>query len=85
MKYETKLYTSVWEFRALMSYDEVIKKIEEGNGTLILTREWKGQRVENGEVFDVDSIVTTRLNTNKVEILCYEEFAMTDIEVKPKK
>lgn len=86
MNYETKLYTNVGEFRAAFSYEETLKKIEEGNGILELTREAKGNRLEDGETIDVNTVITTRLNTKDVQILCYEEFAMTDVKpTKPTK
>jgi len=31
MKYQIKLYTNVGEFKADLSYEETLKKIEEGN------------------------------------------------------
>ena len=86
MKYQIKLYTNVGEFKADLSYEETLKKIEEGNWILELTRETKGERYENGKVINVNTLVTTRLNTKDTQILCYEEYAMTDIvEEKPKK
>ena len=85
MRYQTKLYTNVGEFKADFSYEETLKKIEEWNGILVLTRETKGERYDDGKIVKVDTLVTTRLNTKDVQILCYEEFAMTDIIEEEKK
>ena len=81
--YETKLYCSIGEFKSPMSYEETMKKVEEGNGVLILERWAISNRVirnEKGEQTQVDANtkITVRLDTIKCPVLCYEEFEMHD-------
>ena len=47
--YETKLYCSIGEFTSPMSYEETMKKVEEGNGVLILERWAISNRVIRNE------------------------------------
>ncbi len=85
--YETKLYTTIGEFTSPLSYVETIKKIEEGNGTLLLERFAISNRVirnDKGEqtMVDANTKITVRLNTTICPILCYEEYEMNDCERK---
>jgi hypothetical protein len=85
--YETKLYTTIGEFTSPLSYVETIKKIEEGNGTLLLERFAISNRVirnDKGEqtMVDANTKITVRLNTEICPILCYEEYEMNDCERK---
>lgn len=85
--YETKLYTTIGEFTSPLSYEETMKKVEEGNGTLLLERFAISNRVirnEKGEqtMVDANTKITVRLDTIKCPVLCYEEFEMRDCERK---
>jgi hypothetical protein len=85
--YETKLYTTIGEFTSPLSYAETLKKIEEGNGTLVLERFAISNRVirnDKGEqtMVDANTKITVRLNTTICPVLCYEEFEMHDVERK---
>jgi len=85
--YETKLYTTIGEFTAPHSYEETLKKIEEGKGTLVLERFVISNRVirdDKGEqtLIDANTKITVRLNTTICPILCYEEYEMHDVERK---
>ena len=85
--YETKLYTNIWDFISPFSYEETLEKIKEWNWILKLTRYSIGNKtVENNwelTQIAVNTQITVRLDTNLCNILCYEEYKMTDIE-KPK-
>lgn len=82
--YETKLYTTIGEFTSPLSYAETLKKIEEGNGTLVLERFAISNRVirnDKGEqtMVDANTKITVRLNTTICPVLCYEEYEMNDV------
>lgn len=84
---ETKLYTTIGEFLSPLSYEETLKKIEEGRGVLMLERFAISNRVirdkeGNQTLVDANTKITVRLDTTKCPILCYEEYHMTDIEKK---
>lgn len=85
---ETKLYSSIGEFTSPMSYEDTIKKIEEGNGILTLVRHAISNRAIRDEVtgeqtlVDANTKITVRLDTVKCPILCYEEYHMADVEKK---
>lgn len=86
---ETKLHTSAGDFIAPMSYEEVIKEIQDKDGILTLTRYQVSNRAIRDEkgnqtLVDANTIITARLDTNKCPVLCYEEFHMTDVESKKK-
>lgn len=89
--YETKLYTSIGEFLSPLSYEDTMKKIEEGHGILTLERFQISNRVirdkeGNQTLVDANTKITVRLDTYKCPVLCYEEYHMTDVEkteVKP--
>lgn len=81
--YETKLYCSIGEFKSPMSYEETMKKVEEGNGVLVLERWAISNRVIRNEKWeqtqvDANTKITVRLDTIKCPVLCYEEFEMHD-------
>ena len=83
--YETKLYCTIGEFKSPMSYEETMKKVEEGNGVLILERWAISNRVIRNEKWeqtqvDANTKITVRLDTIKCPVLCYEEFEMHDVE-----
>jgi hypothetical protein len=76
--FETKLYTSIWEFIAPMSYKEVLENIKDW----IL--ELKRYEIRSRQVWDLyiqsKAVVNVILDTNKTPILCYEEAEMTDVK-----
>lgn len=82
--FETKLYTTIWEFTSPFSYEETLKKIKEWNWILTLKRFsiWNKTIENNWELSQiaVNTEITVMLNTNICQILCYEEFKMKDIK-----
>lgn len=82
--YETKLYTSIWEFSSPFSLEETKQKIEEWKWILKLTRYAISNRAIRDEktweqtLVDANTKITVELDTNKTPILCYEEYEMTD-------
>jgi hypothetical protein len=78
INFETKLYTSIWEFVAPFSYEETLAKIEEWKWILTLTRYEVRTRIVDQLHISATAVVTVILDTNKTPILCFEEVKMTD-------
>lgn len=83
--YETKLITASAEFTSPFSREETIKRIEENNWILELTRYQVSNRIIRDEKWNETQVasntkVTATIDTNKLPILVYEEHEMVDIE-----
>ncbi len=78
--YETRLFTSIWEFVAPFSMEEVKNKIIEWKWILKMERFEVRSRLEWEKRVLSNTKVNVYLDTNKTPILCYEEWEMIDKE-----
>lgn len=85
VNYETVLYTTIWEFKSPFSLEETKAKIKEWNWILILKRFAISNRVirdnttQERTTVDANTEITVELDTNLCNVLCYEEYKMTDV------
>lgn len=88
---ETKLYTTIGEFNAPMSMEEVKKQLSESSGILrlerfaISNRAIRDEKTQEQTLVDANTKITVELDTNKCPVLCFEEYHMTDVEKKDSK